>query len=140
MSELLSYFNLYVESIWFLYYCYLLYIFLNICRFFTECSKIVLSQIYQIVLGIGQIKLKRSLLKGIFMFAVNEQNIFLLPCRCLNPGMYAKHIERWLDYFPASQLIIIDGEELRNDPVYIMNDLQKFLEIEPFYNYTEHLR
>ncbi|XP_042891362.1 bifunctional heparan sulfate N-deacetylase/N-sulfotransferase-like isoform X2 [Penaeus japonicus] len=60
--------------------------------------------------------------------------------KCLNPGMYAKHIERWLDYFPASQLIIIDGEELRNDPVYIMNDLQKFLEIEPFYNYTEHLR
>ncbi|XP_069951681.1 bifunctional heparan sulfate N-deacetylase/N-sulfotransferase isoform X1 [Cherax quadricarinatus] len=60
--------------------------------------------------------------------------------KCLIPGMYAKHIERWLDYFPASQLTIIDGEELRNDPVYIMNDLQKFLNIEPFYNYTEHLR
>lgn len=60
--------------------------------------------------------------------------------KCLNPGMYAKHIERWLDYFPASQLTIIDGEELRNDPVSIMNDLQRFLNIEPFYNYTEHLR
>ncbi|XP_042234271.1 bifunctional heparan sulfate N-deacetylase/N-sulfotransferase-like isoform X2 [Homarus americanus] len=60
--------------------------------------------------------------------------------KCLIPGMYAKHIERWLDFFPASQVTIIDGEELRNDPIYIMNDLQKFLNIEPFYNYTEHLR
>ena len=60
--------------------------------------------------------------------------------RCLNPGTYAKHLERWLDYFSASQLLIIDGEQLRIDPVLVMNNLQKFLEIEPFYNYTEHLR
>ncbi|KAG0711310.1 Bifunctional heparan sulfate N-deacetylase/N-sulfotransferase [Chionoecetes opilio] len=60
--------------------------------------------------------------------------------KCLVPGMYAKHLERWLDYFPSWQLILIDGEELRNDPVYIMNELQRFLSIQPFYNYTEHLR
>ncbi|KAK8384674.1 hypothetical protein O3P69_014327 [Scylla paramamosain] len=60
--------------------------------------------------------------------------------KCLVPGMYAKHLERWLDHFPASQLILIDGEELRSDPVYVMNDLQRFLGIQPFYNYTEHLR
>ncbi|CAL4117573.1 unnamed protein product, partial [Meganyctiphanes norvegica] len=59
---------------------------------------------------------------------------------CLNPGMYAKHIERWLDNFPASQMHIIDGEELRNNPITVMNNLQKFLTIEPFYNYTQHLR
>lgn len=60
--------------------------------------------------------------------------------KCLNPGMYAKHIERWLDNFPASQIYIIDGEELRNNPIDVMNNLQKFLAIAPFYNYTEHLR
>ncbi|RXG57536.1 Bifunctional heparan sulfate N-deacetylase/N-sulfotransferase [Armadillidium vulgare] len=62
-----------------------------------------------------------------------------LKNKCLNPGMYAKHLERWLSYFPAPQVSIIDGEELRNDPVTVMNNLQKFLTIEPFYNYTEHL-
>lgn len=54
--------------------------------------------------------------------------------------MYARHIERWLNYFPSSQIVIIDGEELRSDPIYVMNDLQRFLGIQPFYNYTEHLR
>ncbi|KAK3889373.1 hypothetical protein Pcinc_006625 [Petrolisthes cinctipes] len=60
--------------------------------------------------------------------------------KCLVPGMYARHIERWLNHFPSSQINIIDGEELRSDPVYVMNDLQRFLGIQPFYNYTEHLR
>ncbi|XP_076066452.1 N-deacetylase and N-sulfotransferase sfl [Oratosquilla oratoria] len=60
--------------------------------------------------------------------------------KCLNPGMYAKHIERWLDYFPSTQLSIIDGESLRNNPVDVMNRLQRFLKIRPFFNYTEHLR
>ena len=54
--------------------------------------------------------------------------------------MYAKSLERWLDFFPASSLYIIDGEQLRNDPVLVMNELQKFLDIEPFYDYTKHLR
>ena len=65
---------------------------------------------------------------------------FHLASRCLVPGMYAKHLERWLDHFSASQLTLIDGEELRSDPVFVMNDLQRFLGIQPFYNYTEHLR
>lgn len=70
----------------------------------------------------------------------NTLTLLSLPFRCLVPGMYAKHLERWLDHFAASQVILIDGEELRNDPVYVMNDLQRFLGIQPFYNYTEHLR
>lgn len=35
---------------------------------------------------------------------------------------------------------IIDGEELKSNPVEVMNELQKFLKITPFFNYTEHLR
>ncbi|MCL4125710.1 UNVERIFIED_CONTAM: hypothetical protein GTU68_025104 [Idotea baltica] len=63
-----------------------------------------------------------------------------LKSKCLNPGMYAKNLERWLSFFSASQISIIDGEQLRNDPVQVMNNLQKFLFIEPFFNYTEHIR
>lgn len=28
--------------------------------------------------------------------------------RCLNPGMYAQHIERWLTYFPQRQVSELD--------------------------------
>ncbi|KAJ8918343.1 hypothetical protein NQ315_008036 [Exocentrus adspersus] len=60
--------------------------------------------------------------------------------RCLNPGKYAQHLERWLTYFTPQSLHIIDGEELKSNPVDVMNELQKFLKITPFFNYTEHLR
>lgn len=60
--------------------------------------------------------------------------------RCLNPGKYAQHLERWLTYYSPQQLHIIDGEELRVDPVSVMNDLQRFLKITPHYDYSNELR
>ncbi|KAM4809789.1 bifunctional heparan sulfate N-deacetylase/N-sulfotransferase 4-like [Rhinophrynus dorsalis] len=63
----------------------------------------------------------------------------MLQRRCLVPGWYASHIERWLTYFPPSQLLIIDGQHLRSDPAIIMDDVQKFLGVIPHYNYSETL-
>lgn len=60
--------------------------------------------------------------------------------RCLNPGKYAQHLDRWMTYFPPQAVHIIDGEELKSNPVEVMNELQKFLKITPFFNYMEHLR
>ncbi|RWS12531.1 Bifunctional heparan sulfate N-deacetylase/N-sulfotransferase-like protein [Dinothrombium tinctorium] len=60
--------------------------------------------------------------------------------RCLNPGCYAVHLEKWLNFYSPQQLMIIDGEELKADPVSVMNRLQRFLKIEPFFDYKEHLR
>ncbi|XP_067643649.1 bifunctional heparan sulfate N-deacetylase/N-sulfotransferase [Eurosta solidaginis] len=60
--------------------------------------------------------------------------------RCLNPGKYAQHLEHWLAYYPAQQLHIIDGEQLRLNPVDVMNDLQRFLKIQPTFDYSNHLR
>ncbi|KAI1715510.1 heparan sulfate-N-deacetylase domain-containing protein [Ditylenchus destructor] len=37
--------------------------------------------------------------------------------RCLGPGLFAHHLDRWLDYFPPSQLILIDGYQLRQNPI-----------------------
>jgi heparan sulfate N-deacetylase/N-sulfotransferase NDST2 len=36
--------------------------------------------------------------------------------------------------------MIIDGEELKADPVSVMNKLQLFLKIEPLFDYKQHLR
>ncbi|TKC52304.1 hypothetical protein EI555_000665, partial [Monodon monoceros] len=62
-----------------------------------------------------------------------------LQKRCLVPGWYASHIERWLIYFPPFQLLIIDGQQLRTDPATVMDEVQKFLGVSPHYNYSEAL-
>ncbi|XP_061210698.1 bifunctional heparan sulfate N-deacetylase/N-sulfotransferase 3 isoform X2 [Neopsephotus bourkii] len=62
-----------------------------------------------------------------------------LQKRCLSPGLYATHIERWLTYFPPYQLLIIDGQQLRTDPSTVMDEVQKFLGVSPHYNYSEAL-
>ncbi|KAM7167316.1 bifunctional heparan sulfate N-deacetylase/N-sulfotransferase 4 isoform 1-T9 [Macrochelys suwanniensis] len=62
-----------------------------------------------------------------------------LQKRCLIPGCYATHIERWLTHFPTSQLLIIDGQQLRSDPATVMDEVQKFLGVSPHYNYSEAL-
>ncbi|CAN0072042.1 unnamed protein product [Bubo scandiacus] len=62
-----------------------------------------------------------------------------LQKRCLTPGWYAVHIERWLSHYPASQLLIIDGQQLRSDPATVMDEVQKFLGVSPHYNYSEAL-
>ncbi|KAG8592986.1 hypothetical protein GDO81_000686 [Engystomops pustulosus] len=62
-----------------------------------------------------------------------------LQKRCLQPGQYSTHIERWLTYFPPSQLLIIDGQHLRSDPAIVMDEVQTFLGVSPHYNYSETL-
>ncbi|XP_039769640.1 bifunctional heparan sulfate N-deacetylase/N-sulfotransferase 4 [Ornithorhynchus anatinus] len=62
-----------------------------------------------------------------------------LQKRCLVPGWYAVHIERWLNYFATSQLLIIDGQQLRTDPATVMDEVQKFLGVTPHYNYSDAL-
>ncbi|XP_060273504.1 bifunctional heparan sulfate N-deacetylase/N-sulfotransferase 4 isoform X2 [Ovis aries] len=62
-----------------------------------------------------------------------------LQRRCLIPGWYAVHIERWLTYFATSQLLIIDGQQLRSDPATVMDEVQKFLGVTLHYNYSEAL-
>ncbi|XP_014440331.1 bifunctional heparan sulfate N-deacetylase/N-sulfotransferase 2 isoform X2 [Tupaia chinensis] len=60
--------------------------------------------------------------------------------RCLVPGYYSTHLQRWLTYYPSGQLLIVDGQELRTNPASSMEGIQKFLGITPFLNYTQTLR
>jgi hypothetical protein len=54
--------------------------------------------------------------------------------------MYAHHLDRWLLYFPPQQISVIDGEQVRLDPVTSMTKLQHFLKIRPIFDYSLHLR
>ncbi len=61
-------------------------------------------------------------------------------CRCLEPGKYASHIERWLQYYKSQQLTIVDGEDLVHDPIEVMNRLQHFLNVQPIVDYAKLIR
>jgi len=59
---------------------------------------------------------------------------------CVNPGLYAHHLQRWLDYYDISQLYIVDGEMLRSNPVATMHQVQKFLGVQTVIDYSQLLR
>ncbi|MED6283919.1 hypothetical protein CHARACLAT_013969 [Characodon lateralis] len=42
-------------------------------------------------------------------------------------GMYARHLERWLQFFPMEQLLFVSGERLITDPAGEMARVQDFL-------------
>ncbi|XP_075011465.1 bifunctional heparan sulfate N-deacetylase/N-sulfotransferase 2 isoform X2 [Calonectris borealis] len=68
------------------------------------------------------------------------QELRNLQSRCLLPGWYSTHLERWLTYYPSGQLLIVDGQELRHNPASVMDNIQKFLGVTPLFNYTQALR
>lgn len=45
----------------------------------------------------------------------------------LKIGVYARHLERWLQYFPLSQFLFVSGERLIMDPVAEITRVQDFL-------------
>ena len=63
-----------------------------------------------------------------------------LRSRCLLPGIYANHLERWLRYYPSKQILVVDGDQLRTDPPSVMHLVQRFLRLKPVINYNHLLR
>ncbi|KAG7465177.1 hypothetical protein MATL_G00173560 [Megalops atlanticus] len=59
----------------------------------------------------------------------------VLQNRCLVPGWYATHLERWLNHYHPSQLLVLDGQMLRTEPASVMDKIQKFLGLANTVNY-----
>ncbi|KAJ8318972.1 hypothetical protein KUTeg_004063, partial [Tegillarca granosa] len=45
----------------------------------------------------------------------------------IKTGVYAKHLERWINYFPIENIHFVSGEELIRDPATELEMVQKFL-------------
>lgn len=63
------------------------------------------------------------------VFLQNDTATSHLRNRCLIPGMYARHLQRWFDYFTPLQLILIDGKQLRIDPQLVISLLYAQLKL-----------
>ncbi|XP_064827546.1 bifunctional heparan sulfate N-deacetylase/N-sulfotransferase 1-like [Oncorhynchus masou masou] len=59
----------------------------------------------------------------------------VLQNRCLVPGLYATHLDRWLSHYHISQILVLDGQVLRTEPAAVMDQIQKFLELTNTLNY-----
>uniref|UniRef100_A0AC35U695 Sulfotransfer_1 domain-containing protein n=1 Tax=Rhabditophanes sp. KR3021 TaxID=114890 RepID=A0AC35U695_9BILA len=46
-------------------------------------------------------------------------------------GIYHKYLQNWLEYFPLSQILFIDGEKLISNPAIEVNRAEKFLDLVP---------
>ncbi|CAL8075948.1 unnamed protein product [Calicophoron daubneyi] len=59
--------------------------------------------------------------------------------RCVDPGFYAQHLQNWLRYFPAAQILPVNAESLRIDPVIVLDVVQDFLNLNRKVNYSAYL-
>ncbi|XP_064810481.1 bifunctional heparan sulfate N-deacetylase/N-sulfotransferase 1-like isoform X2 [Oncorhynchus masou masou] len=59
----------------------------------------------------------------------------VLQNRCLVPGWYAVHMERWLNHYHSSQVLVLDGQQLKTEPASVMDRIQKFLGLVNTVNY-----
>lgn len=59
--------------------------------------------------------------------------------RCISPGRYSHHLERWLDYYPLSQIHLVDGGLLREDPPSALSELVASLHM-PEFRFSEILK
>lgn len=59
--------------------------------------------------------------------ATKVDQIEALHKRCLGPGYYSSHLSNWLKHYDPRQIIIIDGEWFKYNPVAVLNRLQLLL-------------
>ena len=61
--------------------------------------------------------------------------MYYIKSRCLEPGIYHKHINLWLSKFSSNNLYLIDSHEFVEKPYEYLNDLQHFFELKTFLDY-----
>jgi len=53
----------------------------------------------------------------------------------IEQGLYATHLNRWLEYFDQDQIHIVLFDQLKNDPAAVERELYEFLQIEVLNNH-----
>ena len=67
---------------------------------------------------------------------VKKTNIALsFRSSVVKDSVYVMHLKRWLKYFPLNQILVLNGDELKQNPYVVMNKIEKFLHIEQFFRH-----
>ena len=89
------------------------------------------------------IAMKYSFYDVLLLKTKNETELKLMQAlknKCLDPGLYSKHLRNWLKYFSFKQIFHVDGDLLKNKPYDCMNNLQKELQIPIEINFQKMLK
>jgi heparan sulfate N-deacetylase/N-sulfotransferase NDST2 len=70
----------------------------------------------------------------------SDLNIFNLKQKCISPGHYHKHLLEWFNKFHSNQILIIDSEVFKNNPMNDLERIQEFLKLKKKINYEEILK
>ncbi|CAI5448496.1 unnamed protein product [Caenorhabditis angaria] len=75
------------------------------------------------------------------IFEVSKNNTLAkkLLNRCVSGGKYIHHLEKWLEHFSLSQIMFIDSDVLRNQPIKILSKVTEWLDL-PYFDYSKVIR
>lgn len=94
----------------------------------TKLIVVVRDPVTRAISDYTQVKSKRSGMPKFEELAfLNGSKVVDTSWAPLRIGVYAKHLERWLNYFPLSQLLFVSGERLIADPAVEITRVQDFL-------------
>ncbi len=63
-------------------------------------------------------------------FPLLDRDVSLHETHYLRPGFYFKHLQRYLDYFPRNQMLILLYDDLSASPSAIMSQILSFLKVD----------
>lgn len=69
----------------------------------------------------------------------SDLNIFNFKEKCISPGHYHKYLLEWFNKFDSNQILIIDSEVFKNNPINYLERIQEFLKLKKKINYEEIL-
>jgi hypothetical protein len=100
-------------------------------------AKIIISLRNPIERALSHFKL--DILHGIiiaksFCEAIRKRPLYLWM------GLYYEHVKRYIETFPKQNIKIIIYDDLKNDPLYVMKDICRFLEIDENYVFNIGLK
>ncbi|KAL5963687.1 Bifunctional heparan sulfate N-deacetylase/N-sulfotransferase 2 [Taenia solium] len=62
--------------------------------------------------------------------------LYQLHLKCVEPSTYATHFRHWFHHYRASRMLLVDVERLESNPAEVLRDVQEFLNVSTFIDYS----
>ncbi|EDO30437.1 predicted protein [Nematostella vectensis] len=92
---------------------------------------VVRDPVKRAVSDYAQLKSKSPKMKPFESYVVNGYGNVNDKENFIRIGRYCEHLDRWLKYFPLSQIHVVSGEKLVKNPAAELHEVEKFLGVKP---------